>query len=119
MNDPDFFSSAKGESVELSIPRACWIRGRVSNSASDQHMLVEISPPLVGQMFGMGEADIVNLILSPKWEGYTLYPVRGWPCHVYVSRILDKAVFDTMTMAPAQVEVIAWASIFQTLEDVR
>jgi hypothetical protein len=117
MNNPDFFLSARGESKELANPRACWIRGRVSNCVSDDHMLIEISPPLIGQKYGIGEADIVNLILSPKWAGRTLHPIREWPCHVYVSRILDQTVLDTLTMTRSQVEMITWGSIFRTFEE--
>ena len=113
----DFFLCAAGEHQELTSPRACWIIGRLKDNVRDDHMLVEIDPPLIGQRYGLGENDIRTLILSARHQGYTLFPIMEWPSHVYVSRILDKKIQDTGTFSGNQVEVVAWAMIFRTLED--
>jgi hypothetical protein len=80
-------------------------------------MLVEIKPALIGQIFGLGDKDISHLILSSRYEGYTLYPVITWPCPVYVARILDDTILQTLSFAEGQVELIAWATIFRTLQE--
>jgi hypothetical protein len=116
MTVPDFFLSAAREYKPLSQPRACWEKARLRDSKRDDHMLVEITPILVGQNFGLGE-DISQLILSARHEGFSLYPIREWPSHVYVSRIKDKTILKTCDFDKTKIELIAWASIFRTLEE--
>ena len=82
-------------------------------------MLVEIDPPVIGQHYGLGSKDITNLILSSRHEGFTLFPVKEWPCHVYVARILDDAIPKTTSFTRDQVEVIAWGMIFRTLDEAK
>lgn len=80
-------------------------------------MLVDIEPVLRGQSFGLGGQNISRLILSTRHQGYTLYPVTEWPSHVYVARILDESVLETLFFTKEQVELIAWAIIFRTMEE--
>jgi hypothetical protein len=80
-------------------------------------MLVEVEPMLIGQPFGLGDRDISRLILSTRHRGYTLYPVTEWPAHVYVTRILDDTVLQTLSFTKEQVELIAWAMIFRSFEE--
>ncbi len=92
----DFFLSAAGESEGLASPRACWEKARLKDQVRDDHMLVEIEPPLIGQGYGLGGQDITSLILSARHEGFPLFPVKEWPCHVYIARILDDTVSKTL-----------------------
>jgi hypothetical protein len=80
-------------------------------------MLVEIEPTLLGQPFGLGDRNVSRLILSARHQGYTLYPITEWPSHVYVSRILDETILETLVFTKEQVELIAWAMIFRTMEE--
>ena len=79
-------------------------------------MLIEIKPTLIGQSFGLADKDIAQLIISARLEGYTLHPITRWPVPVYVSRILDKGILATLFIKQNQVELIAWGTIFRTLE---
>ena len=115
---PDFFLSVGREVTgDLATPRACWTRGRLRDQVRDDHMLVEIEPPLIGQTYGLGGREISSLIISSRYEGTTLFPVKEWPCHVYVARILDEGILKTLTFTRDQVEVIAWGMIFPTIEE--
>lgn len=114
---PDFFLSAAGENEGLTTPRACWQKARLKDPVRDDHMLIEIEPPVIGQKYGLGNQDITNLILSSRYEGFSLFPVKEWPCHVYIARILDDAVIRTLAFTRSQVEIIAWGMIFRTLEE--
>jgi len=115
--EPDFYLSAAGENEELASPRACWVKDRLKDQVRDDHMLVEIEPPLTGQRYGLGGNDISSLILSARYQGTSLFPISEWPCHVYVSRILDEAVTEMLSITPGQVEIIAWGMIFRTLDE--
>ena len=114
---PDFFLSAAGENEELAAPRACWIKGRLKDRVRDDHMLIEVRPPLIGQRYGLGGKNIVNLILSARYEGFSLFPIKEWPCHVYIARMLDETIAARLAFTPNQVEVIAWGMIFRTLDE--
>jgi hypothetical protein len=79
-------------------------------------MLIEINPALTGKSFGFADKNITELIISTRFEGYTLYPITRWPVPVYVSRILDDAIVATLFLKQNQVELIAWGTIFRTFE---
>jgi hypothetical protein len=117
MNNPDFYLSSMMETEILRSTRACWIRGRLNDGVSDGHLLVEINPPVTSERYCKAGDKIINLILSPKWVGYPLSPIKEWPCHVYVYLILDGTVINTLRAKRDQIEMIAWAAIFKTPED--
>jgi hypothetical protein len=85
----------------------------------DDYMLIEIAPALAGQIFGLGSADISMLIISSRHCGRTLFPVSEWPSYVYVARMLDDSIASSLEFTRSQVELIAWGSLFRTLEQAR
>lgn len=109
--------SAAGEYQPLAAPRACWQKARLRDEVRSDHMLIQIEPPLDGQRFGLGEADVTNLIISSRHQGQTLYPITEWPSFVYVARILDNAVLRSGAFTRNQVELLAWGTLFRTLEE--
>lgn len=114
----DFFISAAGEVVgDLATLRACLVRARVQDVIRDDHMLIEVTPPVIGQPYGLGNRDITELIISARYQGSTLFPITEWPCHVYIARVLDQNVIESLTFSKEQVEVIAWGRIFRTVEE--
>jgi hypothetical protein len=90
---------------------------RLRDPVRDDYMLVEIEPVLIGQRFGLGNRDISRLILSTRVQGYTLFPITKWPSPVYVARILDETILQTFSFVKEQVELIAWATLYRTLEE--
>lgn len=117
MATPDFFLTSAGEYGPLSQPRACWAKARLRDPTRDDYMLVEIEPVLLGQSFGLRDQDISCLILSTRYQGCSLFPVTAWPAHVFVARVLDKAILQTLSFNKDQIELIAWAKIFRTFEE--
>ena len=117
-DDPDFYLSGAGEMRgQLAIPHACWEKGRLSDKTRITYMLIKIDPPVIGQEYGLGDKDISQLIISPRFQGSSLFPVSEWPCHVYITRILDETILKTMTFGRGQVEMIGWGTIFHTLDE--
>jgi hypothetical protein len=113
--NPDFFLSAAGEMrADLATVRACWSKGRLRDDVRDDYMLSEVDPPVIGQEYGLGDQDIRELIISTHFRGFTLFPVTEWPSHVYVGRMLDPSVAQTLVFTASQVELIGWAMIFPT-----
>jgi len=115
--DIDFFLTTAGELEGLAAPRACRVLGRLKDQIRDDHMLIEIEPPLIGQDYGLGSRDILNLLISARHERVSLFPITEWPGHVHVSRILDETPMRTLFFTTEQIEVIAWGTIFRTREE--
>jgi hypothetical protein len=76
---PAFFLSTAGEYEPLVAPRACWAKARLRDAVRDNHMLITIEPALKGQGFGLGAADVTQLIVSARRWGQTLYAISEWP----------------------------------------
>lgn len=115
---PDFFLNAAGEHAELTNPRACWVKGRLSDDVRDDYMLVEIEPPLIGQKYGLGDRDINHLIIATRHKDFTLFPITEWPSYVYICRILDETIIGTKAFASEQVEMLAWGMIYRTPDEL-
>lgn len=107
---PDFYLCMEGRD-DSSHPRACWRRKRLRASIRDDYLLVDITPPLIGQEYGLGEKDITKLILATRHQGVTLFRVTEWPAHVYVYRILDEAILRQEVFEANQVEMIMWGIV--------
>jgi len=117
-NDPDFYITAAGDAIgDLATLRACWSKARLRDESGDNHMLIEIAPAIIGQTYGLGGHDITEVIISARYRGSTLFPINEWPCHVYVARALDQSITQMMVFTKEQVEVIAWAKLFRTVEE--
>jgi hypothetical protein len=81
-------------------------------------MVIRVDPPVIGQKYGLGAEDITELLIAPRLEGYTLYPVSPWPCYVYVFRILDEAIITSRVITrPDQGEMIAWAELYRSRKE--
>jgi hypothetical protein len=116
-NKADFYLTTAGESEKLAVPRACWLKGRLKDCVRDDCMLIRIEPALVGQGFGLGDKDIFDLIISPRFDGGSLFPITEWPNHVYVARILDEEIMKTLVIRSDQAELIAWGMLFKTFDE--
>jgi len=114
---PDFFMSTAGEYEPLAAPRVSWEKARLRDVVRDDHMLIEIEPGLAGQRFGLGSIEIVQLIISARHRGRTLYPISEWPLYVYVARIPDRAIIESLSFTREQIELIAWGTLFRTREE--
>ncbi len=102
---------------DLAVVRACRSKARLRDGVRDDYMLIEVDPPVIGQKYGLGSQDIGELIISTRYSGFTLFPVTEWPSQVYVTRMLDPAVAQTLVFAAGQVELIGWGMIFPTLAE--
>src|SRR5438132_10011014 len=114
---PGFFPAGLGENDGLWNSGGWRTISRLRGSVRDDHMLIQINPPLIGQRYGLADKDIVNLVLSSRFEGDSLFPVKQWPCHVYISRILDEKIEKTLEFTRDQVEIIAWGIMFRALDE--
>jgi hypothetical protein len=98
-------------------PRACWCKGRMRDARRNDWMHVAIEPPVIGQHYGLGGEDIFQVLLATRHKGQTLFPVSGWPAHVYVLRSLDQSILGQPEFDDAQVQLIEWGMLYRTYEE--
>ena len=120
-NPPDFFLSAAGESRgDLARVRGCWKIARIKEKdGRDDYLLVKVEPVIIGQPYGLGSDDLSELLLSTRLNGHSLFPVKEWPCHVYITRLLDHRGLENQAFDSGQVEMIGWGTIFRDEEEAR
>src|SRR5262249_59946606 len=84
----DFFL-VSSEGYRWGEPRRCSLIRRLRDERRSDLMLVRIDPPIFGQEFGLGAQDVNVLILAPRLEGYSLFPISNWPCPVHCVRLVQ------------------------------
>jgi hypothetical protein len=117
-NNPSFYLIS-GERSDPQVPTACWASGRLRDQFRDDYMLVSIHPAIVGQKYGLGSQDIDRLVLSTRLAGTSLYPIREWPCHVYVMRIKNASIDANGIIGKEDVELIGGGTLHATEEDAQ
>lgn len=115
MKNPDFFLASR-ETDLLEAPRACTRLKRLRSDTRDDLLLVEISPPLIGQGFGLGGRDIDMVLLATRHKGASLFPINEWPIFVHVARPLIENPCDREVIHDDEFVSIAWAELYLTHE---
>jgi len=120
MRIPDFYL-ASTESFALEAPRRCWRVKRLSTPQRDDLLLIKIDPPLSPDKYGLQGRDIQLLLVAPRHDGTSLFPVTKWPVYVHVARPLieDEDLQNRDTILDADFKSLAWAELYQTAEDAR
>lgn len=117
---PDFYLfSTEGYNLD-DMPRACFKRQRLySNNRRDGFMLCDITPPLIGQNYGLGDKDIHQLIFANRLQNESLFPVSNWPICIYVARVLNARVQTTPFVDESDIEPIGLAELYREQADIR
>lgn len=118
MNEPDFYL-ASADGVLFEKPRRCWRGKRIAIDDRDDLLLIRIDPPLVGQNYGCGARDIDLLLVAPRHEGGSLFPINEWPIYVHIARPLIDNAEKCDSLHPNEIESIAWGELYRTEEDAR
>jgi hypothetical protein len=112
MSAPDFFL-ASTEGYGLTEPRRCWVERQLRIGADKHGLLVRVEPPIVVRNVG----DVPVVVLVSRHLGETLNPVSSWPAYVHVARPLK--IIEGDSMAPKELENVAWAELYQTEDAAR
>jgi hypothetical protein len=80
-------------------------------------MLVKATPPLLGRSYGLDGEDKDMLILSPKYQDGSLFPISEWPLDVYIFLPLITEIGLQEALEPSEVKKIAFGEL--CLEDTR
>jgi hypothetical protein len=110
-----FLSSPAGEGTELAQPRECWEIKRLRVGPRGDYMLISMEPPYRAP-HGIGYRDVYKLLIATRQEGHSLYPIKSWPCDVYVAET-NENVEKRLEIRADQVRIVAWALLFRTLPE--
>lgn len=118
---PDFYL-ASTETYNRFEPRQCYIEKVITiDGREGKSLLARIEPKLIGQPYGMGGEDINHLIVTPRFEGQTLYPINEWPAYVYVSRIVDEKLYNSIVsnerISSNDLQIILWGELYKEADE--
>jgi hypothetical protein len=115
----DFYlTSSEGYDYLARPPRRCRAIKRLRGDARDDYLLIRIDPPLNGQIFGLGEHDIDQVIVATRHRGASLFPITQWPVFVHVARLLVPYEGQDVVRSD-ELDPIAWAELYATEEAAR
>ena len=111
------FYLASTESDNLQTVRECWLIKHVKTRYQNEGMLITVNPPITGEPYGLGSQLIDTVMIAPRHQGRTLFPVSQWPLAVYVVRLLvDPLTIEDM-VHEGEYELIDWAELYKTREE--
>lgn len=96
-------------------PRCCIRIKEISFGAGGKNgLLVGISPPCSGRLYGPTDGEIHFLLLSALFAGQTFSPVEKWPMHVHIHVPLVESPELRDHIKVAEVNNIALGEILRT-----
>lgn len=113
MNSRFYIVSAEGNSpcIYMATP----IRRMKTNGRSD-FLLVGITPILDGERYDFVGKRFRRLIVAPRFENDTLFPVACWPCSVHlllpITEVADGCEFDLHKTVH-----LDWAELYESRDD--
>lgn len=114
---PDFYLfSSEGYDLNDTV-RSCRMRKRLHHARPDGYMICDISPPIIGQKFGLGDKDIHQVVLCIHYQGSTLRPTSEWPMSVYVMRMIDHQLNFAQEITEDDYKMIGLAELYQKPDD--
>jgi hypothetical protein len=104
------------ESAKFGITRECVFQRRLHFDSGKECALVKVSPPVVGQDYGLG-TDIDVFVVTNRHRGQGLSPIREFPCFVFIARPLIDGIESRDVIKKDDLEVVAWGELYRTRAD--
>jgi hypothetical protein len=98
----DLILTCESREADLAAPRMCSLLGQFSAGGRDDYWCAEVSPPFIGQHFGLGGDDLAQVILATKWQGQSLLDAEHGSVAVYVAR----ATKSSEPLRPEDIQVL-------------
>jgi hypothetical protein len=106
-----FVLECESREPDLAARRTCQVVARLVGADRDDYWLAVVSPPFLGQHFGLGAEMLEEVVLAPRFMGHSLFDADRDPIPVYVARIADRSILATRTLTPHQIELILWGQL--------
>jgi hypothetical protein len=111
---PDFFLGSTESLGDFARARAATARARVTGPHDAEYLWVRVEPPVAGQEHGLGDTKINDLIITPHYQGSTLFPVNEFPMPVVIYVSLNNQIFESLRFGEKDVLRVAWGELYQT-----
>jgi hypothetical protein len=110
---PNFFMTSSEDS-RLKPIRKCYIVKRFRAEKRDDYLLVEISPPLDINSYGIQGNPLNKLVLASRHKGVSLFPIKKWPVAVYVLQALIENPEQHDVLRKEEMALLGWAEIYDS-----
>ncbi len=114
MSNEVYLSSLESKTFEPT--RKCRFLKKLIFDTGKECMLVELDPPVNGQDFGISE-DIKRVVLSSRHEGDSLFPVKEFPCFVFITTSLVEDITACERITNSDLQILAWGELYRTASD--
>ena len=104
------------DSKKFKVTRECKSIKQLRFDSGKNCMLVKISPPVIGQDYGLG-TDIEKFILTNRHEGENINSIKTFPFFVFIARPLINDIELRDKISIQDVEVVAWGELYRTKHD--
>lgn len=111
---PAFYLGSTELSGDFARARACRIRDRLRGPDAREYLWVRVSPPVIGQPFGLGGRDIEDLVLAPRYMGAVLSPPSEHPLAVQIYIARNDSILRAGQFTAGDVEMVAWGEVYQS-----
>ena len=114
------FYLTSSDNLGFETPRKCHFLKRLRSQVRDNLMLISIDPPLIGQKYGLGGKDIREIMITHRFKGDSLFPIKKFPIYVHILRILnDNKIKNNEVLNEEDFELTAWGEIYATYDDAK
>jgi len=114
---PDFYMTSSEDS-RLRHMRKCFSIKRFHALKRDDYLLIEITPPLSGDAYGIEGVQLNELLIATRHRGVSLFPIKKWPVDVYVLRILIENPREREVIRENDIVLIGWAELYNSQLDI-
>jgi hypothetical protein len=104
------------DSARFSPTRECTVLRHLQFSTGKKCILVRLFPPVISQDYGVG-VDLSEFILTNRYEGESLSPIKTFPCAVFIARYLLADIGGRDEISKDEIEVIAWGELYKSKND--
>ncbi len=106
------------ESTLFEPVRKCTFLKEMSFDTGKECFVAEITPPVVGQNFGMPQ-DIEYVVLASRHEGRKLSSIGKFPCFVFITHPLSDEVLHKDQVTKEDFQILAWGELYRTRQDAQ
>ncbi len=98
--------------------RECTFVKKMSFDTGKECALVKLKPGVDGRTWGYDEI-LEFFVIANRHQGEQLFPVKKFPCFVYITRLLNEEVKNKYTISSSELQIIAWGELYKSRENAK
>ncbi len=116
---PDFFLGSSEHRDDWARARACRVTSQFPRIDGRESVVIQVSPPVIGQALGLGDLDVADLILAARSRTGSFKQPIPYPMPVLIYRSLTSEVSPKEGLQLSDLTLSAWGEIYPTMEDAQ